>query len=69
MVQYAGRLHRALQGKTAVRIYDYVDRDVPMLARMFKKRLKGYRAMGYRIAEVPTEDIHDLTIEYDEEVM
>ena len=69
LVQYAGRLHRAQQGKTSVRIYDYVDRDVPMLARMFKKRLKGYRGMGYQIAEAPTEDIHDLTIEYDEEVM
>ena len=30
-----------------VRIYDYVDRDVPMLARMFEKRLRGYRAIGY----------------------
>jgi hypothetical protein len=34
-------------GKTEARIYDYVDEQVPMLARMFKKRLKTYRAMGY----------------------
>lgn len=68
LVQYAGRLHRARHGKTDVRIYDYVDRDVPMLARMFKKRLKGYRAMGYRITDAPTGDVHDLTIEYDDEV-
>ncbi len=68
LVQYAGRLHRTCQGKTAVRIYDYVDRDVPMLARMFKKRLKGYRAMGYEMAEAPGSDVRDLTIEYDEEV-
>jgi superfamily II DNA or RNA helicase len=47
LVQYAGRLHRLHPGKTEVRIYDYVDRDVPMLARMFKKRLRGYRAIGY----------------------
>jgi len=67
LVQYSGRLHRARHGKTDVRIYDYVDRAVPMLARMFKKRLKGYRAMGYRIAEAPTEDVRDLTIEYDDE--
>jgi hypothetical protein len=26
---------------------DYVDRDVPMLAKMFEKRMRGYRAMGY----------------------
>ena len=34
-------------GKTEVRIYDYVDREVPMLARMFEKRRRGYRAIGY----------------------
>ena len=34
-------------GKAEVRIYDYVDRDVPTLARMFEKRLRGYRAIGY----------------------
>lgn len=32
-----------------VRIYDYVDRNVPMLLNMFKKRLKGSRALGYEI--------------------
>jgi superfamily II DNA or RNA helicase len=47
LVQYAGRLHRLHPGKTEVRIYDYVDRDVPILGRMFKKRLRGYRAIGY----------------------
>jgi hypothetical protein len=30
-----------------VRIYDYVDGEVPVLARMVKKRLRGYRALGY----------------------
>jgi superfamily II DNA or RNA helicase len=47
LVQYAGRLHRLHPGKTEVRIYDYVDREVPMLLRMFEKRLRGYRAIGY----------------------
>lgn len=47
LVQYAGRLHRMHPGKQEVRIYDYVDRSVPMLARMFEKRLKGFRAIGY----------------------
>jgi superfamily II DNA or RNA helicase len=49
LVQYAGRLHRTHQGKAEVRVFDYVDEAVPMLARMFKKRLKGYRAMGYEV--------------------
>ncbi|HWR97379.1 MAG TPA: hypothetical protein VN317_03085 [Candidatus Methanoperedens sp.] len=47
IVQYAGRLHRLHPGKREVRIHDYVDGALPMLARMFEKRLRGYRAMGY----------------------
>jgi superfamily II DNA or RNA helicase len=45
--QYAGRLHRSHPDKQEVRIYDYVEADVPVLARMYAKRLRGYRAMGY----------------------
>ena len=52
LTQYAGRLHRLHPDKTEVRIYDYVDRDVPMLARMFERRLRGYRAIGYNTEEV-----------------
>ena len=51
LVQYTGRLHRLHPGKTEVRIYDYVDREVPMLSRMFEKRLRGYRAIGYARGE------------------
>jgi len=47
MEQYAGRILRPHPGKTEVRIYDYVDSKIPMLARMFKKRLKAYRVMKY----------------------
>jgi superfamily II DNA or RNA helicase len=69
LVQYAGRLHREHQAKADVRIYDYVDRQVPMLARMFKKRLRGYRAMGYEHRrEAPDGVPFDrYVIEYDEE--
>jgi superfamily II DNA or RNA helicase len=56
LVQYAGRLHRKHLGKDEVRVYDYVDRGVPMLARMFEKRRLGYRSMGYRIADAPARD-------------
>ena len=51
LVQYAGRLHRIDAGKTEVRIHDYVDREVAMLARMFEKRLRGYKVMGYEPEE------------------
>ena len=50
LVQYAGRLHRSHDGKTEVRVMDYVDEKVPVLARMFQKRLRGYRALGYERA-------------------
>ena len=51
MIQYAGRLHRHLPEKTEVQIFDYADNEVPLLARMFEKRMRGYRAMGYEIVD------------------
>jgi superfamily II DNA or RNA helicase len=53
LIQYTGRLHRLHPGKTEVRIYDYADRGVPMLVRMFEKRLRGYRAIGYARGVTP----------------
>jgi superfamily II DNA or RNA helicase len=47
IVQYAGRLHRLHPAKREVRIFDYLDGEVPMLRRMFERRLRGYRALGY----------------------
>ncbi len=47
--QYVGRLHRLHDGKRVVRVYDYVDPNVPMLARMYQRRLKGYDAIGYTV--------------------
>jgi len=49
--QYAGRLHRKYEGKSDVRIYDYVDHAVPVLAKMYARRLRGYRAMGYALRD------------------
>jgi superfamily II DNA or RNA helicase/very-short-patch-repair endonuclease len=49
VAQYVGRLHRLHEGKRVVRVYDYADLDVPMLARMFERRCKGYEAVGYTL--------------------
>lgn len=49
LAQYAGRIHREVEGKELVTIFDYVDASLPMLQRMFIKREKGYKAMGYQI--------------------
>jgi superfamily II DNA or RNA helicase len=72
LIQYAGRLHRSHPGKGEVRIFDYVDRAVPMLQRMFERRLRGYRAIGYASSEAPLgfatpESGH--VVEYDEEML
>ncbi len=55
LVQYAGRLHRLHPGKVEVRIYDYVDRDVPVALKMFERRLRGYRAIGYTCEDAPAD--------------
>ncbi|MEA5474060.1 DEAD/DEAH box helicase family protein [Synechococcus sp. CCY9201] len=47
--QYAGRLHRQQSGKTSVRIIDWVDLGHPITQRMWERRLRGYRAMGYAL--------------------
>ena len=47
IVQYSGRLHREHPGKQEVRVYDYVDANVPKLLRMYRKRLRGFRDIGY----------------------
>ena len=49
VAQYAGRLHRSFTGKEEVRIYDYVDLHIPVLERMYQKRLKAYRSVGYQV--------------------
>jgi superfamily II DNA or RNA helicase len=49
LAQYAGRIHRESAGKERVTIFDYVDASIPMLQRMYNKREKGYKAMGYQI--------------------
>jgi hypothetical protein len=47
--QYAGRLHRQQAGKTSVRIIDWLDLGHPITQRMWERRLRGYKAMGYEL--------------------
>jgi hypothetical protein len=71
-VQYTGRLHLLHPGKSEVPIFDYVDREVPMLLRMFEKRLRGYRAIGYVRGEAPlryAEPSDERVIECDDDVL
>lgn len=47
--QYLGRLLRKLEDKNELRVYDYVDYAVPMLYRMYQKRLGTYKKLGYHL--------------------
>lgn len=47
LVQYVGRIQREYDGKTEIRVIDYVDMKIPMLARMYTKRNRGYKALGF----------------------
>ncbi|HEY4591288.1 MAG TPA: DEAD/DEAH box helicase family protein [Thermoanaerobaculia bacterium] len=72
LVQYTGRLHRLHPKKSEVKIFDYVDREVPLLARMFERRLRTYRAIGYVRGEAMAngeKGIPERTVEYDEEAV
>ena len=47
LVQYTGRLMRAHERKTSVRVYDYADTRVPILRAMHARRLASYKALGF----------------------
>ncbi|MBQ9604568.1 MAG: hypothetical protein IJR45_04045 [Firmicutes bacterium] len=57
--QYAGRLNRDFDSKKNVIIYDYIDGHIPMLERMYQKRLRTYKKIGF--------DIYSQTSEKNEE--
>ena len=47
--QYAGRLNRDYEGKKDVIIFDYIDQHIPKLERMYHKRLRTYKKIGYEV--------------------
>jgi superfamily II DNA or RNA helicase len=51
VVQYVGRILRPLDGKSSVEVHDYVDAKSPVLARMYRKRLPGYAALGFDVGK------------------
>lgn len=57
--QYAGRLNRDYEGKKDVIIFDYIDQHIPKLERMYHKRLRTYKKIGF---EVCTEVVDKLTV-------
>lgn len=49
IIQYAGRLHRASDGKNDVQIIDFIDSFSAIFSKMYRNRLKAYRKMGYSV--------------------
>jgi superfamily II DNA or RNA helicase len=47
LVQYVGRALRSHEDKSSVRVYDYVDTQVPLLRKMYARRQKTYRSLGF----------------------
>jgi superfamily II DNA or RNA helicase len=65
LAQYAGRIHRESDGKERVTIHDYVDCSIPMLQRMFRKREKSYKAMGYQFTfNEKSSEVDQLSTEF-----
>lgn len=47
LVQCAGRVVRPSPGKELVEVHDYHDAHVPLLATSLKRRMPGYRTLGF----------------------
>ena len=50
-------MHRNYPGKELVQVYDYIDIHVPMCDVMYKRRLKGYASVGYKIQQNDSKDL------------
>lgn len=50
LVQCAGRVVRAHPSKTTAEVHDYHDADAPILAASLRRRMPGYRRLGFKEA-------------------
>lgn len=56
IVQHVGRILRPVPGKTQVVVHDYIDTQVPLLARQYQERARGYANLGFPIPKAPTRN-------------
>ncbi len=64
--QYVGRLHRLHENKRVVRVFDHADRLVPVLSRMYEKRLKAYKVVGYTVVQASGMDESQIDLKFAE---
>lgn len=58
LIQYVGRLHRKHEGKKEVRVFDFIDENLPVAMSMWRKRKSAYRKLGYGEATEALESLH-----------
>lgn len=56
VIQYVGRINREYKDKKEVQVIDYVDFRVPVLERMYQKRVTTYRKIGYSLLPADKHD-------------
>lgn len=56
--QYLGRLLRNLEEKEELRVYDYVDYAIPMIYKMYQKRLQTYKKLGYQLCDDQQSELY-----------
>lgn len=47
--QFVGRLDRDYPRKSEIIVYDYVDSHIPIFDKMYSKRLRAYKQIGYEV--------------------
>jgi superfamily II DNA or RNA helicase len=62
LVQYTGRLMRAYENKTGIRVYDYADIRVPVLRAMHSRRLTTYTRLGFSCKLAPAPLTQQLAV-------
>jgi len=55
IIQYVGRILREHKDKSSVVVYEYVDKQVPVLNAMFFRRAKAYKSMKFLIRSLLTD--------------
>ena len=63
--QYVGRLNRDYEGKTAVFVYDYIDSHMRFFHKMYTKRLRTYKKIGFSIWTEETQSKQTVNAIYD----
>ena len=64
--QYVGRLNRDYEGKNNVIVYDYIDSHIPIFDKMYAKRLRAYKQIGYAVCTgLFVNDKQDVNAIYD----